>query len=42
MKQLIPLVALASVSSAAVQHCDRACMTALVDQYLAALVTHDP
>jgi hypothetical protein len=23
-------------------HCDRTCMTALVDQYLAALVKHDP
>jgi len=27
---------------AASTHCDRACMTALTDQYLAALVTHDP
>src|SRR5580704_8675641 len=24
------------------KHCDRACMTALTDQYLAALVKHDP
>jgi len=27
---------------AASKHCDRACMTALTDQYLAALVNHDP
>jgi hypothetical protein len=29
-------------SFAASKHCDRACMIALTDQYLAALVKHDP
>ncbi|MBZ5575152.1 MAG: hypothetical protein LAP40_01170 [Acidobacteriia bacterium] len=34
---------IASLPLAAAPHpCDRACMTALVDQYLAALVKHDP
>jgi hypothetical protein len=32
----------AGTSSAASKHCDRACMIALTDQYLAALVKHDP
>ncbi len=29
-------------AAAAPRSCDRACMTALADQYLAALVKHDP
>jgi hypothetical protein len=39
------IAAYAAVSSAcyaAGKHCDRACMIALTDQYLAALVKHDP
>lgn len=35
-------VLLASLSLSAAPACDRACMTGLVDQYLAALVKHDP
>lgn len=31
-----------AVSFAASKHCDRACMTAITDQDLAALVKHDP
>jgi hypothetical protein len=33
---------LSGVAFAASKHCDRACMTAIADQYLAALVRHDP
>jgi hypothetical protein len=41
VKQLaVVLTLLAAAASAPA--CDRACMTALVDQYLAALVRHDP
>ena len=36
------IVALASSCFGASKHCDRACMIALTDQYLAALVKHDP
>jgi len=36
------LAALAGPAFAASKHCDRACMMALTDQYLAALVKHDP
>src|ERR1700722_20235316 len=36
------IVALASSCFGASKHCDRACMSALTDQYLAALVKHDP
>lgn len=32
----------APAASAGVDSCDRSCMTGLVDQYLAALVKHDP
>jgi hypothetical protein len=35
-------LALTGSAFAASKHCDRACMTALTDQYLAALVKHDP
>ncbi len=34
--------ALSGASYAAPKHCDRACMIAFTDQYLAALVKHDP
>ena len=34
--------ALAGAAFAQSKHCDRACMVALTDQYLAALVKHDP
>jgi hypothetical protein len=33
---------LSGVAFATSKHCDRACMTAITDQYLAALVKHDP
>jgi hypothetical protein len=33
---------LSGAAFAASKHCDRACMTAITDQYLAALVKHDP
>ena len=33
---------LSGTAFAASKHCDRACMTAITDQYLAALVKHDP
>jgi len=36
------LTALAGTSFAESKHCNRACMMALTDQYLAALVKHDP
>jgi hypothetical protein len=36
------LATLPGVSFAESKHCDRACMMALTDQYLAALVKHDP
>ncbi len=36
------LTALTGTSFSASRHCDRACMIALTDQYLAALVKHDP
>jgi hypothetical protein len=36
------ITALAGASFAESKHCDRACMIALTDQYLAALVKHDP
>lgn len=36
------IIALASTCFGASKHCDRACMIALTDQYLAALVKHDP
>src|ERR1700683_513242 len=36
------IMALASSCFGASRHCDRACMIALTDQYLAALVKHDP
>ncbi len=35
-------LALTGSAFSALKHCDRACMTALTDQYLAALVKHDP
>src|ERR1700685_3338167 len=35
-------IALSASAFAESKHCDRACMTALTDQYLAALVKHDP
>jgi hypothetical protein len=42
MEALLATVAVASVAFGAGKHCDRACMIALTDQYLAALVKHDP
>jgi hypothetical protein len=36
------IVLLSASCFAAGKHCDRACMIALTDQYLAALVKHDP
>jgi hypothetical protein len=41
-KQILAIAALGSVVLSAAPACDRACMTALVDQYLAAVVKHDP
>jgi len=46
IKHWIAVAALCAVLPSAAfaesKHCDRACMTALTDQYLAALVKHDP
>jgi hypothetical protein len=41
-KRMLAIAALNSVVLCSAGSCDRACMTALVDQYLAALVKHDP
>jgi hypothetical protein len=41
-KRILAIAALNSVVLCAAPKCDRACMTALVGQYLAALVKHDP
>jgi hypothetical protein len=39
---IIAPVLLVSAASAQTTPCDRACMTGLVDRYLAAMVKHDP
>jgi hypothetical protein len=42
IKYWIACAVLCGTAWAETHHCDRACMTALTDQYLAALVKHDP
>jgi hypothetical protein len=42
LKQSIPFALLCASHLAAQAPCDRPCMTAMADQYLAALVKHDP
>jgi hypothetical protein len=41
-RRLLAVAALFSAVLSAAPSCDRACMTGLVDRYLAALVRHDP
>ena len=41
-KRLLTSAAFLAVTLSAAKDCDRGCMTALADQYLAALVKHDP
>ncbi len=42
MRRILAVTVAVLGAAVAAQACDRACMTALVDQYLAALVRHDP
>lgn len=39
---ILGLSAVSQGNAESLNHCDRTCMTALVDRYLAALVKHDP